>query len=175
MRYYSGIGSRKATGPIMNILTETARFLETKGFILRSGGADGCDLAFEEGVVNPANKEIYLPWKGFNKNPSPLFNTNARAAEIARLVIEDSHWNALSQAGRKLHSRNVHQLLGLDLETPSSFVACWTPQGKVSGGTATAIKLADLYEVPVFNFGIYEDDEQEEMYEAFQDFFRKVA
>ena len=39
---------------------------------LRSGGADGADLAFEIGA---ANKEIYLPSKDFNNNSSDLIVT----------------------------------------------------------------------------------------------------
>lgn len=40
-----------------------------QGFLLRSGHARGADLAFESGVTNPRNMEIYLPWQKFNHAP----------------------------------------------------------------------------------------------------------
>ena len=47
---------------------------------------------------------------------------------------------------RKLHTRNIYQLLGQDLVTPSRFVLCYAqPTSKdavtVKGGTGTAVKL----------------------------------
>lgn len=37
-------------------------FIRKEGCILRSGGAEGADTAFENGVRSLYNKEIYLPW-----------------------------------------------------------------------------------------------------------------
>ena len=31
---------------------------------------------------------------------------------------------------------------------------CWTPDGKIVGGTATALKLTMKYDIPVFNLGV---------------------
>lgn len=44
--------------------------------------------------------------------------------------------------------------MGLDLVEPegfSKFVLCWTPAGAVIGGTATALQLADMLDIPVVN------------------------
>jgi hypothetical protein len=62
-------------------------------------------------------------------------------------------WPRLSQGAQRLHARNCHQVLGLDLRTPSAFVVCWTPNGSGSGGTGTAIKLACSRNIPVFDLG----------------------
>lgn len=95
--------------------------------------------------------EIYLPWKDFNGRLSSVsgyydlgFLSNSN--EAVR-IAEQTHpaWDRCSQGAKKLHTRNVYQLLGLDLRTPSKFVICWAEpagtKGHVKGGTATAVKL----------------------------------
>ena len=49
MRYYIGIGSRETPTEICKIFETVAEFLAKKGYILRSGHADGTDIAFEIG------------------------------------------------------------------------------------------------------------------------------
>ena len=62
MERYAGIGSRRRTPDhILRIMTLLAFKLEGLGFVLRSGGAQGCDKAFESGVKLDANKEIFRP------------------------------------------------------------------------------------------------------------------
>jgi hypothetical protein len=132
-------------------MTEIARFLEGKGYVLRSGGASGADSAFEAGVKNHANKEIYLPWKGFNMNPSPLCGVSAEALAMA----EKFHpaWDECSTGARELHARNCYQVLGGDLQTPAKFVVCWTKDGKMVGGTSQAMRIAKAFDIPIFNLG----------------------
>ncbi len=43
------------------------------------------------------------------------------------------------------------QVLGSDLETPVSFVVCWTIGGKISGGTGQALRIAKDLGIPIFN------------------------
>ena len=57
-----------------------------------------------------------------------------------------------------MHSRNCHQILGYDLQSPVDAVVCWTPDGNVVGGTATAIRIALKYNIPVFNLGCADKD-----------------
>jgi hypothetical protein len=154
--HYAGIGSRKTPASIMSVMSRLARALEGKGFTLRSGAAEGADAAFEAGVRS-GRKEIYLPWPGFNRHTSALSKQHPKASEIAREL--HPVWDRLSQGAQKLHSRNVHQVLGADLKTPSKFVVAWTPDAAKSakevtastGGTGMAIKIADRHGVPVFN------------------------
>lgn len=30
---------------------------------------------------------------------------------------------------------------------------CWTPEGKITGGTGQALRIAKHYEIPILNFG----------------------
>lgn len=147
-KYYTGIGSRRTPDPILNKFRYISKFLDSNGWCLRSGGASGADSAFEE---NSNIKEIYIPWKGFNNNTSDLFEISDEAFVLAKEI--HPAWERLSSGGQKLHARNIHQVLGKDLTSPSDMVICWTDGGKDIGGTRTAIICARQNNIPIFNFG----------------------
>ena len=156
MKYYAGIGSRKTPSHILNIMTNIARNLEEIGYTLRSGGADGADKAFADGCKN---KEIYIPWKGFNGITDATYT---EATKDAFLIASNVHpaWDRCSYGAKKLHARNVHQIFGQNIhdeDNYSSFVVCWTPNGQAIGGTATAIKLAKQRNIPVYNLALPND------------------
>jgi hypothetical protein len=48
-------------------------------------------------------------------------------------------------------ARNAMQILGEDLQTPTEFVIAWTIDGRDSGGTGQALRMADYYGIPIFN------------------------
>jgi hypothetical protein len=148
MKYYAGIGSRETPIDIQRKMTEIAHRLGSMGYCLRSGGADGADTAFELGANK---KQIFLPWDGFNGRYAngkdyivPPYNES---------LVELFHPNpfSLSPAGRKLMSRNSYQVLGPTLESPVDFVLCWTKDGKASGGTGQALRVAKANNIPIFN------------------------
>lgn len=62
--YYAGIGSRNAPQEVLDMATEIAKELSNRQFCLRSGHAEGMDIAFEMGAGGNAN--IYMPYEGFN-------------------------------------------------------------------------------------------------------------
>lgn len=150
MKSYAGIGSRETPKEICDLMTQIATILQDK-CSLRSGGADGADLAFEKGITN-GNKEIYLPWYKFNNNNSSLYHISPKAMEIANNF--HPAWDRLSDGAKKLMGRNTYQILGYNLHVeldPSSFVICWTKDGKASGGTGQAIRIAEAFNIPVYN------------------------
>ena len=149
--YYAGIGRRTIPDEIRESFERFGEFAQSQGFILRSGGADGADTAFEK-YVRPENKEIYLPWRGFNGHTSKLFTPSKEAFSMAARF--HPNWDNLSAGVQKLMARNVHQLLGLTLEQPVEFVVCWTENGSSTGGTGQGIKMAETLNIPVFNFGV---------------------
>lgn len=152
--YYAGIGSRETPEDVQNSFTRIADYLARKGYVLRSGGADGADLAFERGCdYTRSKKEIYLPWRGFNGSDSSRVVCDPLAFEIAEKY--HPYYSNLKDGAKKLQARNSHQVLGEDLKTPSSFIICWTKGGKSVGGTAQAIRIATDYDIPVFNAGSY--------------------
>lgn len=163
MIYYAGIGSRETPEKIMGEMHELGKLFARRGYTLRSGGADGADLAFEFGCdEGKGEKEIFLPWKLFNKNCSPLFVVPDEAYTISQPYHPT--WFGLKPAVKKLMARNAQQVLGKNLDTPSAFVVCWTPDGCTShntrtrktGGTGQAISIASERGVPVIN--LHSDD-----------------
>lgn len=152
---YAGIGSRKTPPETIGRMVAAAERLARMGYTLRSGGADGADVAFERGA--DVQKEIYLPWADFNSNPSGFYPPLPEAFDIAASL--HPAWDRLSHAAKKLMARNSHQILGADLRSPSRFVICWTPCGaecesdrtSATGGTGQAITLASRHGIAVFN------------------------
>jgi hypothetical protein len=126
---------------------------------LRSGHADGADLAFELGCdQNQGNKEIFIPWDGFNgATVRSGFIVPAFTDSVLRMA-RDNHpaWDRCSTAVKKLHARNAYQILGINLDDPVDMVICWTPNASGSGGTGQAIRIADSLNIPVFDIASHE-------------------
>lgn len=151
---YTGIGSREVPIEVYETFIKLGKSFARRGDILRSGGATGCDTAFESGCdAYHGQKEIYLPWRHFNQNASNYL-VRPEAFEIAKQF--HPKWDSLSQGAQKLHARNAHQILGYDLKTPTQLVICYTEHGLLKGGTAQALRMAKAYHIPILNAGDYE-------------------
>jgi len=151
---YAGIGSRETPDDILLLMYVVGKRFAEKGYTLRSGGAEGADMVFELGCVDAnGKKEIFLPWKEFENNSSELIITNHPSKKETEAIAEQFHkkWKTLSRGARSMHTRNVCQVLGWDLKTPSDFVVCYTPDGKSSGGTGQALRIAKHYKIPIYN------------------------
>lgn len=153
-RIFTGIGSRKTPKKMLELLSDASYALRKRGFILRSGHSVGADLAFEKQYLYQGISEIYLPWKGFGGSTSKLFNITQEAMDS----VNEFHPvpNTLSNPNRKLLARNYHQLFGYN-GIRSDFVVCWTNNGLIEGGTGHTLKIAEHYNIPIFNFGKEED------------------
>lgn len=158
LRRYAGIGSRETPEAFRSYMSRVAERLARRGYILRSGAAQGADAAFEAGCLDGGGKaEIWLPWEGFNDHADTGLYPSDRHLEMAKEL--HPNWERLNRGPRLLHARNVGQVLGEDLSTPVDFVLCWTPDGCESaqewrtstGGTGLAIALASQRDIPVFN------------------------
>ena len=105
-RYYAGIGSRETPPEVLELMSRLAARLAARGYVLRSGAADGADSAFEQGCVRAAGEsEIWLPWLGFNGHADTGFYPEDAHEAEARLV--HPAWERLTQGPKKLHARNV--------------------------------------------------------------------
>ena len=163
MKYYAGIGSRQTPKHLIPIIDKIVLKLNELGYTLRSGAADGADTFFEnKSVLN----EIFLPWEGYNGHTSQLFNDTKEGWELAKLY--HPNWEALSYGAKKMMVRNCYQVLGFDLKTPVEFIVCWTKDGKASGGTGFAIRLAKAYNIPIFN--LYYENAYKELIKHIQPF-----
>lgn len=144
---YAGIGSRETPEEILKLFIGIGKVFAERDCVLRSGGADGADSAFEKGcVLVNGQKEIYLPWKGFNGNKSAFIVQPGEAFEIT----EKYHpcFSKLTDGAKKLQARNSHQVLGLDLKSPADCIICYTSK---TGGTTQALRIAEDYQIPIFN------------------------
>ena len=143
---YAGVGSRKTPNDRLALMYNIAIKMSWLGFVLRSGGADGADTAFEKGA---SKKEIF-----YARDCTP------QAMDIASLY--HPAWDKCSEFARKLHGRNAFQILGRNLNDPVKYCICWTPDGATThmercyrtGGTGTAISIANAYGIPVINLAI---------------------
>jgi hypothetical protein len=165
--YYTGIGSRSTPATVLALMTAFARRLAQLDWILRSGGAPGADTAFENGAGGRA--EIFVPWRSFERALPSYHVLSAEMLERALLLASVAHpaWGRCSQGERLLHARNIPQVWGADLNSPSEFVLCWAPEsavGKVSGGTNTAVVIGRQAGIPVFNLA---RDGAREQFETF--------
>lgn len=159
MKHYAGIGARSTPQNILSLMQQLGTRLEADGWILRSGGARGADTAFERGVLNPANKEIYLPGRSFNNHYSNqqgvIDATQLQAFDDALNSVAQYHPapDRLSPFARNLMARNAMQVMGADLQTPSKMVVAWTPGGEVVGGTGQALRMAGDLGIVIRNLG----------------------
>jgi len=150
--YYCGIGSRQTPPEVQKEIREIAKRLSRAGWTLRSGFAEGADEAFEQGH-GKGLKEIYLPWPKFRDHPSTLVKFDQETMKRAYEIAEKYHpaWEKCNSSARKMHSRNVFQVLGHTFDKPVEYVICWTPDGGPSGGTGQAMRIADALRIPILN------------------------
>lgn len=155
----TGIGTRKTDRQAFAMLYKIARRMAYQGWELRSGGAIGADTAWERGWDGFDTKQIYL-----TRGTSPVIAKNTACGRISDygdiwLEAEDiasrihPRWENLDEASQALHTRNVFQILGLDLQSKTDVVAAYAPPAgnSVKGGTATAFNLARAKGIPAFN------------------------
>ena len=136
VKYYAGIGSRDTPKLICEFMTNVAEYLEGRGYVLRSGGAEGADTAFEKGA-----------------HRAGIYTTNQPIPIWTDVFVDHFHPapDRLKPFARKLMQRNALQVLGSDGNTPVEFVVCWTKDGKFSGGTGQALRISDYYNIPIYN------------------------
>ncbi len=154
-KYFAGIGARKTPPEICELMSRLGAKLERDGWTLRSGNAEGADQAFARDVDEHA--DIYLPWRNFEvgvqlvkiwHNYYVVDETDEEAVESLKFHPEPGR---LSSGAKKMMIRNYRQIIGKDGAPNSKFVICWTDDGTATGGTGQAIRIAENFDIPVFN------------------------
>lgn len=157
--YYAGIGSRETPRFVLREFWHIGQALAQRGIVLRSGGADGADSAFEGGcdsVHGP--KQIFLPWDGFqgrHEDRTPCRRVYVGVGPQALGLAASVHpaWASCGRGGRALHARNGYQVLGPKLDTPVDFIVCWTKNAQGQGGTGQALRIAQARGITVYDLG----------------------
>ena len=117
--------------------------------------------AVDLGLAKESQFEVYVADQ-YNIRRSTLPRKHLAIVRNKDLISETERiasevhpaWDRCNEWARGMHSRNCHQILGYDLQSPVDAVICWTPDGAVVGGTATVIRIAMKYNIPVFNLGV---------------------
>jgi hypothetical protein len=162
---YAGIGSRRTPTGVIAVMESVAAAFAQRGCVLRTGASPGADQAFYRGArAGEGAVELYLPWPGFEAQawadadrarvrvmPRPT----PQAYELAARFHPG--WPEVAEDQRHLLARDSHQVLGADLASPASLVACWTADGSIDGagegadGTRQALRIAHHWGIAVFN------------------------
>lgn len=144
------IGSRKTPEDICEIMSLIGKKLESRNWILRSGGAKGADLAAEKFVKN---KYIYTV-KNFDfSEPNYSFCRN----EVISILDKGFNLDNYEKYARILLMRDINQVLG-SVKTsflPSMFLIGFTFSENYNdssiGGSRIAIRCALKHGIKVYN------------------------
>ena len=121
--------------------------------------------AVDLGLAKESQFEVYVADQ-YNIRRSTLPRRHLATVRNKDLISETERiasevhpaWDRCNEWARGMHSRNCHQILGYDLQSPVDAVICWTPDGAVVGGTRTALLLAQDAGIPIFNLGRPDQD-----------------
>lgn len=154
-KFYTGVGSRETPHDVLQLMTYTAKKIDELGYTLRSGGARGADYAFESASNNHAIYSVSKKHIPISGKPNIIPNLEPYRELVSECCL---HYKKIkNQYVKDLHTRNICQVIGHDpLEIiKSDFLICYTFNGEYIGGTTTAIRCAERFDIPVFNFGKY--------------------
>ena len=158
---YTGVGSRNINEHGTERVRRVASVLQQHTYNLVTGDAvKGCDYLFWEST--PEHSKVrFGPVGRAPKKSTIIVDKESIAYQRALQIVSIAHpaWRWLPEWTKELHIRNVFQVLGMNVDNPTEFMVCWTPDGaetaketnKKTGGTGTAIRIADGFGVPVFN------------------------
>lgn len=151
---YAVVGNREFPTDLMPKLTSIVKKLDSLGYTARTGSMKGLDICVEELT---SNVELQLPWKNFNDKESK--NTFSSPEILALAKSFQPGFDELSLPIKGFLAKNVRVLLGSKGISRAIFLLCHSEDGvdsarHVSSRTASvghAIKIADKFNIPVFN------------------------
>lgn len=169
MNSFTVVGSKGTLDEVMELGYKISVVLLEAGWQGYSGNAPGMDKVLNRAMLktNAFNGYVFLPWPKFEVRdlPERVYDsftiTTPIGEECDRIIREIIPWySKLSQGAVKLHSRNVKQIKGKDLKTPSKLVI-HSAKGKrpqsPNGGTRTAVVLARNLSIPEFNIRFHSE------------------
>lgn len=139
--FWTGVGSRERPKEIARLIVVIPRTISLYGKTLRTGDASGCDSDFTKGCMSGKGKiQVFS-----------AADCTPAAQAISASILGERHWSNCKPSSRLLLGRNSMQVLGKNLDSPTSFVICYTKDGESVGGTKVAIELAKSRKIPVYN------------------------
>lgn len=149
----AGIGNRNIPKEASSKLFDLGRLIAERNYLGLSGNSNGSDEFFAKGVnsVNPSLMNLYLPWNSFNKNfilPENKVRLLSKEDKAKCIAIASEHhpnWSACSFGAKSCLARNVA------IVTDANVVFCYSDPNSKSGGTKHAVRIANAYQIPVYN------------------------
>lgn len=156
------IGSRRINEKQFNYITKVAEAFARRGWVIRTGCADGTDYASMVGCrnIDPTLLTLYLPWKTYNSQYQTVNEHHIVYNERDQQFI---HWTdsitkyhpapeRLSRGAKSLMARNYGIVSGADLVValPMSLTDV--------GGTGQGMRIANDLNIPFFT--VCEKDER---------------
>ena len=161
---YAGLGNEDATDDVLLQMGSIAKWLDDKGFTLRTQAIKNVSDAFEKYATK---LERYLPWDHFNdKTSKEHHKVSEEAIDLATKIFPK-----LREQGKavpKIMGCYSPILLGENLRDYVKFVIIWTPDGaelpnqinfKTTGRSSHVIRLAAMAKIPLFN--LHKQDAEE--------------
>jgi hypothetical protein len=180
--YWAGLGSRHELTETVRVQQDSiGKVMTSKGWVLVTGGAAGSDFNFLRGASHQRGKYLpivvrpirYKNYKGIYSYQSVIEMMEqadferAKAYFFKHKIFTEDQFNSMPDVGQKLHARNFFQIFDHLGKVRVRFVAYAAPEdrwGNVSGGTRTAVAIARIEKLPVFNIKL------KGQYKALQDF-----
>ena len=125
-----------------------------------SGGAEGVDTAAERAFAYGKKKIILAyPAEGCNDSSHIVYQPDPDAIRLVDHLHPDPPKRG--SRSRRFLERDVIQVIGPMRpdggREPVDFVVAWTPEGRLIGGTAMAIRTAWTKKIRVYNVDIPQD------------------
>ena len=168
-RIVSIIGSEdlQETSDVGQILKSICERLVILGFSLRTSGTEGTEMIalnvykeqIEQGIIPPTRLKVFLPWRGFNTvlpYPQCYTTVGPKNYDLCSNFIRSVHsyWAKGTRQTKLLQAKNALIIFGEKLNRPCDLVIAYAEldnKGKVVGTASSAIELATVQKIPVFN------------------------
>lgn len=173
-RFVAIVGSRNTPETILELMIRLGRTYTDMGIAVSSGDAYDSDRAGWYGAKQSKEFDhvgcrIFLnkskrngqPISNFHGFVDTRFNCPQRDMAEAMALKARGTFAGLNSWGIELHTRNVYQIFGLNLDAPVEaciFYAEPKRNDTVSGGTNTAYQLAKMGNVPIIKNLYLEED-----------------
>lgn len=152
VNYYTGTGDMYLENSALAMIAEYAKKLSALGYVCRTGGGYGADVAFEEGAGDKI--EIILPWVGYNGKKGYVYKKTIDSMKSMKCMKCSS--GMMRNDLVKLFERVHFELAGINEEPESEFLLCYVSEPRRGCG-GHAIDLANIRHIPVYNLAFKED------------------
>jgi len=127
-RMFSVATHGEVPGETIILIEQLSKLLISKGFTFRFDGNVEDKAGLTAYNASKVRAEVYLPWKGFNKEVTGKL---ARPTEKAYGYAAGIHraFTKIPPTVRAIVARNVHVMLGDECNTPLNLFITYTPDG----------------------------------------------